>query len=135
LQFTVIGQRIYSIGGNPYAARLSGINVNAWVVLALVFSGFCSGIASLIYSSYLASGDPAQGIGYEFSAIATAVLGGTTLEGGRGSIYGTMYAAFVIGLLSNVLELAGVKIFYQNVILGSIIILAVAPTYLRKKDV
>lgn len=134
IRYTVVGRRIRAIGGNPDAARLSGINVRRWIIGAMAFSGFCSGLAAFMYSSYMASADPGQGVGYEFAAIATAVFGGTTLEGGKGSIFGTMFSACVIGLLNNIMELNGVNIFYQNLILGLIIIAAVAPAYMKPRN-
>lgn len=133
LKYTPVGRRLYSIGGNPVAAKLSGINVKKWILLTFAFSGFCTALSTIMYSSYLATADPAQGNGYEFSAIAIVVLGGTTLEGGRGTIFGTLLAAIVIGLMNNVFELIGLKVFYQQVVLGCIIIASVAPNYIRKK--
>ena len=88
-----------------------------------------------MYSSYLQSADPQQAMGYEFSAIAVVVLGGTVLEGGKGSVGGTLGAAFVIGLLNNVLDLVGVHQWYQNIIIGIIIVFAVMPTYIRSKSI
>jgi len=135
LKYTVIGRRIYAIGGNEKAAMFAGINTNAWKLATFIFSGFCAALAALMYSSYLASADPQQAIGYELSAIAIVVLGGTTLEGGRGTVAGTLLAALVIGVLNNILELIGLRIWYQQVIIGCIIIAAVMPRYLRKKQI
>ncbi len=133
LKYTVVGRRIYAIGGNEKAALFAGINTNAWKLAAFAVSGFCAALAALMYSSYLASADPQQAIGYELSAIAIVVLGGTTLEGGRGKVSGTILAALVIGILNNVLELVGLRIWYQQVIIGCIIIAAVMPRYLTRK--
>ena len=133
LKYTIVGRRIYAIGGNEKAALFAGIKTNAWKLAAFAVSGFCSALAALMYSSYLESADPQQALGYELSAIAIVVLGGTTLEGGRGKISGTILAALVIGILNNVLELVGLRIWYQQVIIGCIIIAAVMPRYLRAR--
>ncbi len=133
LKYTFIGKRIYSIGGNENAAIFAGINTEAWKIGVFAFSGFCAALAALMYSSYLESVDPQQAVGYELSAIATVILGGTTLEGGYGKITGTMLAALVLGVLTNVLELIGLRIWYQQVIFGAIIITAVLPKYLGKE--
>ena len=133
LKYTVVGRRIYAIGGNEKAALFAGINTNAWKLATFAMSGFCAGLAALMYSSYLASADPQQAVGYELSAIAIVVLGGTTLEGGRGKVSGTLLAALVLGILNNILELIGLRIWYQQVIVGCIIIAAVMPRYLRAK--
>ncbi len=135
LKYTVIGRRIYAIGGNEKAALFAGINTDAWKLVAFTFSGLCAALAALMYSSYLASADPQQAIGYELSTIAIVVLGGTTLEGGRGTVAGTLLAALVIGVLNNLLELIGLRIWYQQVITGCIIIVAVMPRYLRGRQI
>ncbi|MCP4405740.1 MAG: ABC transporter permease [bacterium] len=135
LKYTVVGRRIYAIGGNEKAALFSGINTDAWKLAAFAVSGFCASLAALMYSSYLASADPQQAIGYELSAIAIAVLGGTTLEGGEGKITDTLLAALIVGILNNILELIGLRIWYQQVIVGCIIIAAVMPRYIRKKTI
>jgi len=132
LRYTIVGRRIYAIGGNERAAKFTGINTDLWKIFAFVISGLFAAIAALMYSSYLASADPQQAIGYELSAIAIVVLGGTTLEGGRGSIVGTLSAAIVVGILTNILELIGLRIWYQQVIIGLIIIGAVAFAYRQK---
>lgn len=133
LEYTIVGRRIYAIGGNEKAALFAGINTDAWKLSAFMISGFCAALAALMYSSYLASADPQQAVGYELSAIAVAVFGGTTLEGGRGKITGTILATVVLGILNNILELIGLRIWYQQVILGCIIIVAVFPRYYWKK--
>lgn len=133
LKYTVIGRRIYAIGGNEKAALFAGINTNIWKLATFTVSGFCAALAALMYSSYLESADPQQAIGYELSAIAIVVLGGTTLEGGRGKVTSTLLAALVLGILTNILELIGLRIWYQQVIIGCIIIAAVMPRYLRTK--
>jgi len=135
LKYTIVGRRIYAIGGNEKAAIFAGINTNAWKMGIFAVSGFCAALAALMYSSYLASADPQQAIGYELSAITIVVLGGTTLEGGIGKVYNTLIAALIIGVLNNIMELVGLRIWYQQVIMGCIIIAAVMPRYLYKKRI
>lgn len=135
LHRTTVGRRIYAIGGNETAAKYAGINTEAWKLAVFAFCGFCAALAALMYSSYLASTDPQQAFGYELSAIAIVVLGGTTMEGGLGGLGGTLLAALLLGLLNNIIELIGLRIWYQQVIVGCIIIAATMPRYLGKKAV
>ncbi len=135
LKYTIVGRRIYAIGGNEKAAIFAGIKTDAWKIAIFSISGLCAGIAALMYSSYLASADPQQSVGYELSAIAIVVLGGTTLEGGRGKVFNTLIAALIVGILNNIMELAGLRIWYQQVIVGCIIIAAVMPRYMGRKRV
>ncbi len=134
LNYTIIGRRIYGIGGNEKAAIFAGIDASFWKILIFAMSGLCAALAALMYSSYLASADPQQAVGYELSAIAIAVLGGTTLEGGRGKVANTMIAAIIIAILNNIMELTGLRIWYQQVIIGCIIIAAVMPRYIHKQN-
>lgn len=133
LHRTTVGRAVYAIGGNETAAKYAGINTNAWKLGVFAFCGFCAALAALMYSSYLASTDPQQAYGYELSAIAIVVLGGTTMEGGLGGVGGTLLAALMLGLLNNIIELIGLRIWYQQVIVGCIIIAATMPRYLRKR--
>ena len=132
---TTVGRYIYAIGGNETAAKYAGINTAAWKLGVFAFCGFCAALAALMYSSYLASTDPQQAFGYELSAIAIVVLGGTTMEGGLGGLGGTILAALMLGILNNIIELIGLRIWYQQVIVGCVIIAAIMPRYLRKKAV
>ncbi|MBI5928176.1 MAG: ABC transporter permease [Chloroflexi bacterium] len=122
---TPFGRQIYAIGGNERAARLSGVRVKQVTMLAYVISGFCAAIVGLIITSQLVSAHPATGESFELNAIAAVVLGGTSLSGGRGTIGGTIIGAFVIGVLSNGMIIEGVSSFWQTVIKGVVIILAV----------
>jgi len=131
LKYTRIGPRMYATGNNEKAAVYSGVNAAFWKIGAFIFSGFCAGIASLIYSSRLESVEAAQATGYELASIAIVVIGGTTLEGGRGTMFGTLLAAIILGLIINIISLIGLVIWYQTIIIGLIIIAAVF-LYLRK---
>lgn len=122
---TPFGRHIYAIGGNQRAAELSGIQVKKVTTLVYMFSGFASALVGLIIASQLVAAHPATGESYEMNAIAAAVLGGTSLSGGIGSIGGTVIGAFVIGVLSDGLVMLGVSEFWQNVIKGLVILAAV----------
>ncbi len=122
---TPLGRHIYAIGGNKRAAELSGVQVKSVTTLVYMFSGFCSALVGLIISSQLVAAHPATGESYEMNAIAAAVLGGTSLSGGIGTVGGTIIGAFVIGVLSDGLVMLGVSEFWQNVIKGLVILAAV----------
>lgn len=119
------GRYIYAIGGNEEAARLSGIKVNRYKIIAYVVSGITAAASGIILTSRLMSGQPNAGVGFELDAIAAVVLGGTDINGGRGSIVGTIIGALIMGVLSNGLNLLGVSPYVQRVFKGLIIILAI----------
>lgn len=122
---TPLGRHIYAVGGNERGAALSGVKVNRIKLFVYMFSGFCAALAGLIISSQLQASHPATGETFELNAIAAAVLGGTSMSGGRGRIGGTIIGAFVIGILSDGLIMMGVSSFWQTVIKGIVIIVAV----------
>jgi erythritol transport system permease protein len=122
---TPLGRHIFAVGGNERAAALSGIRVSRVKMFVYVFSGFCASIVGLIISSELMASHPATGETFELNAIAAAVLGGTSMSGGRGTVGGTIIGAFVIGILSDGLVMMGVSSFWQTVIKGLVIIAAV----------
>lgn len=122
---TPFGRHVYAVGGNQRAAQLSGVRVKRIQLLVYIISGFCSAMVGLIIASQLASAHPATGQSFELNAIAAVVLGGTSLMGGRGSIGGTIIGALVIGALADGLVLLGVSEFWQIVIKGGVIVLAV----------
>lgn len=119
------GRHVYAVGGNERTAELSGVHVNRTKVIAYSISGLCAAMVGLIIASQLVAAHPASGEGYELTAIAAVVLGGTSLFGGRGNIGGTLIGAFVIGVLADGLVMMGVSSFWQQVIKGSVIVLAV----------
>lgn len=125
LSRTVLGRYVYAIGGNEEAARLSGVNVTFYKALAYVIAALLSTISAIILTARLNSAQPTAGSGYELDAIAAVVLGGTTLAGGEGGIAGTLLGAFIIGVLNNGLNLLNVSSFYQLVVKGVVILLAV----------
>lgn len=122
---TSFGRGIYAIGGNESAAHLSGIRVDLFKTLVFVISGLAAAVGALILTARLNSGQPNSGEGYELDAIASVVIGGTSLSGGRGTVLGTVAGALLIGVLSNGLVLMNVSPYYQPIIKGAIIVGAV----------
>jgi ribose transport system permease protein len=125
LSRTRFGRHVYAVGGNATAARLSGVNVTAVTITVFVLSGLLAGFAGPIDAAYSASADPLAGTSYELDAIAAAVIGGTSLAGGRGTIVGTFVGALILTLLDNVLGLNAVSDNWQLVIKGLIVVAAV----------
>lgn len=125
LNNTRFGRHIYAIGGNEQAARISGLNVGRIKIGVYTIAGLLSGLAGLVLSSRIGSGQPGAGLGYELDAIAAAVIGGTSLSGGIGTIWGTIVGALIIGVLNNGLDLLNVSAYWQTIIKGSIIVVAV----------
>lgn len=132
-RFVPLGRHIFAVGGNERAARMSGIRVDRVKMFVYMFSGFCAGIVGLVISSELMAAHPATGTNLELNAIAAAVLGGTSMSGGRGTIGGTIIGAFVIGILSDGLVMMGVSSFWQMVIKGLVIIVAVVVDQAQRK--
>lgn len=126
LQYTRWGINLYAAGGNDVAARLSGINVNRIRVFAYAFSGLCSALAALILTSRMRSTQESLGLSFELSAIAAAVIGGVSLRGGVGNTVGPAIGAFLTGTLYTGLTMAGVTTYAQPVVVGVVLIGAVA---------
>ena len=125
LQKTTFGRHTYAIGGNEVASKISGIKVNKVKILIYGISGLMSALAGAILTSRLNSAQPTAGTSYELDAIAAVVLGGTSLTGGKGRIVGTLIGVLIIGVLNNGLNLLGVSSFYQQVVKGIVILIAV----------
>jgi ribose transport system permease protein len=125
-QRTRFGRYLYAIGGNERAAELSGINVPRTKLMVYAIGGMLSGVAGLLATSRLDSATPNAGTGYELDSIAAVVIGGTSLSGGRGSILGTVLGCLIIGVLNNGMVLLEVSAFWQPVVKGVVIIVAVA---------
>jgi erythritol transport system permease protein len=128
---TPFGRHVYAVGGNERAARLSGIRVEQVKILTYIVSSICAGLVGLVIASQLEAAHPATGESFELNAIAAVVLGGTSLMGGRGSIGGSLIGAFVIGVLADGLVMMGVSEFWQIVIKGLVIVLAVTVDQLQ----
>ena len=122
---TPLGRYIYAIGGNENAARLSGIQINKVKIMVYSLAGALAALGGLMMTARLDSAQPNAGTGYELDAIAAVVIGGTSLSGGRGTIQGTVLGAIIIGVLNNGLVLLNVSPFWQQVVKGLVILLAV----------
>ncbi len=126
LRYTIVGRRLYAIGGDEKSAALAGINVRFWVIMAFVICGVMAAIAGILFTSRLQSVDAPLGFGYELNAIAFAVIGGVSLAGGKGSPYRVFLGALVITTLLNILTLWGFGSWYQNLAMGIVVIGVVA---------
>lgn len=122
---TRLGRYIYAIGGNEQAAKLSGINIKRVKLIVYSIAGALAALGGIIVTARLDSAQPNAGISYELDAIAAVVIGGTSLSGGKGSVWGTVVGAIIIGVLNNGLVLLNVSPFWQQVVKGSVILLAV----------
>jgi len=125
LTHTRLGRTLYAIGGNEEAAIASGINVNRRKMQAYLVNGVMVGIAGVLFMSRVNAGLPNGAVGYEFEALTSAVIGGTSFSGGLGTAGGTVIGAFIVGILNNMMNLAGLNAYLQQVIRGAIIALAV----------
>ena len=133
LEHTKLGRYIFAIGSNQDAAYYAGIPVAFHTSAVYAICGMLTGLAGMIEASRLMTGQPTAGQNYELQAIAAVVIGGGSLRGGEGGVMGTLIGAFIMGLLSNGSDLLGIPPFYQQVIIGCVIILAVTVDELRKR--
>lgn len=131
---TKMGRHIYAVGGNTQAAEFSGINVARVKFFVHAFSGVMAGLAGIVLASRMYSGQPTAGDGAEMDAIAAVVVGGTSMAGGSGKIGGTIIGGLIIGVLNNGLNLLNVNSFWQYVVKGVVILLAVFIDYIRNKN-
>lgn len=126
LRYTVWGRNVYAIGGNPIAARLSGVNLNRYRLMVYMLSGVGAAIAGIVLTARTHSGQPQSGsAGLELEAVTAALLGGCALNGGKGTVIGTMLAVVLLGALTNGMILLGIQSFYQLVAKGALLVLAV----------
>ena len=132
LSRTTFGRYIYAVGGNEKAARTSGISTRTITASTYVISGLLAGLGGLVLTARTTAALPQAGIGYELDAIAAVVIGGTSLSGGRGSLVGTLFGALIIGTINNGMDLMGVSSYYQQLLKGAIIVLAVIADQIRK---
>jgi ribose transport system permease protein len=133
LQHTRFGRHVYAVGGNAEAARLAGVPVRRTLLLVYTANAVLAALAGIIHAGRLGSGEPTAGQGEELKVIAAVVLGGTSLMGGEGSLFGTLIGALVIGFLSNGLVLLRVDPYGQHVVIGAVILAAVALNQLRRR--
>lgn len=122
---TILGRYAFAIGGNRRTALLSGINVSAMILLLYVFVGTLAGVSGVLMASRLGVGQPMVGQGFEFDVIVAVILGGTSLEGGEGSVFGMLIGAFIVGFIANGLNLLGIHSFYQSILKGAVLVGAV----------
>jgi len=128
---TRIGRYIYAVGSNEEAARLSGIKVNQVKIVAYIISGLLAGMVGIILASRMVTSQPNSADGYELYAIASAVIGGTSLMGGVGTVLGTVIGSFIIGILNVGLTMSGANYFLQKIVIGLVVIGAVAVDQLK----
>jgi ribose/xylose/arabinose/galactoside ABC-type transport system permease subunit len=133
LQHVRTGRHIFALGGNPQAARVSGINVDRTLVIAYALCGFMAGFAGLLLAGRTNSGFPNAGEGDELVAISAVIIGGASFFGGRGTVLGVFAGVLVIGMLRNLLNLSNVQVFWQQVLIGVVIIAVVAFDVLRRR--
>ncbi len=124
LNHTTLGEYIFALGNNPVAARYAGINTNVYIIFVYIVAGILAALAGMILIARLNSAQPTAGLAYEFDAIAAVVVGGTSFSGGEGSLWGTLLGVLVIAVLNNGLNLLNVSSFYQPVVTGVVIALA-----------
>jgi ribose transport system permease protein len=130
---TIVGRYAFSIGSNEVATALSGVNVVKWKITIYSMAGLFVGVAGVLAASRLSSAQPVGGQGLELEAIAAVVIGGTSLQGGRGSIVGTMIGALIVAVLTNGLRVTAVPQEWQSVVVGCVILVAVYVDKLRRK--
>ena len=133
LEKTNMGRHIFAIGGNPHAARVSGINVDRTLVVVYVISGFMAGLSGLLLAGRTDSGFPNAGIGIELDAIAAVIIGGASFFGGRGTVLGVLAGVLIMGILRNGLNINNVSAFWQQILIGLVIIIAVYIDVLRRR--
>jgi ribose transport system permease protein len=129
----IFGVRVRGIGANPEAARFSGVNINKYRALVFVLMGSLCAISSITEVSFLEAANPSMGSGMELMVIAAAIIGGTSLSGGKGSVYGAIIGALIIAVIRNGIVQLGVTVYWASTVTGFVIIAAVAVDYLFKR--
>jgi len=132
LNKTVTGRRIYALGGNEEATRVSGVNVDKIKLIVYGLTGALAGFAGIITASRLGVGQAVAGVGYEMDAVAAVIIGGASLSGGKGTMSGMLVGAAIMGVLNNALVLLNVSAYWQEIVIGCVIIFAVTADQLRK---
>lgn len=133
LNATVFGKRVYFIGGNETAARVAGVNVERTKTAVFAISGFLSALSGILMMARLTSGQPTIGQYWLMPSIAAAVIGGTSLTGGKGSVVGTLAGAAILGILQNAIAILGISPYWERTIIGSVVVLAVTIDVLRER--
>lgn len=134
-RFTKLGRNIYALGGNAQAAWFSGINIKLHTLMVFIISGVCAGVAGVVTVARTGAAEPNAGTGFETFAIASAIIGGTSFFGGRGAVTGVVVGGLIIGVINNILNIMNVQSYYQQIVMGALIIGAVTADKLfgRKK--
>lgn len=133
LRFTYIGRQIYATGSNMEAARLSGVNVDARIILCYVISVMCAATVGMIQAARLSIGHPAAGEGYELLAIAACILGGVSLMGGEGNIFGILVGAALIGVVQNEMVMLNINPFWHKIVISLVLLVAITLDYVRRR--
>lgn len=133
LRFTYIGRQIYATGSNLDAARLSGVNVDARIILCYVVSVMCAATVGMIQAARLSIGHPAAGEGYELLAIAACILGGVSLMGGEGNIFGILVGAALIGVVQNEMVMLNINPFWHKIVISLVLLVAITLDYVRRR--
>jgi ribose transport system permease protein len=133
LRFTYIGRQIYATGGNAEAARLSGVNVDARIILCYVVSVLCASTVGMIQAARLSIGHPAAGEGYELLAIAACILGGVSLMGGEGNVFGILIGAALIGVVQNEMVMLNINPFWHKIVISLVLLVAITLDYARRR--
>lgn len=119
------GRNIYALGGNKTSAWYAGINVQLYTLIVFMISGFCSGLGGLLTTARLGAAEPLTGVGFESTAIAATIIGGTSFFGGKGKISGVIVGGLIIGVIGNGMNILSISTFYQQIVMGSLIIVSV----------
>jgi ribose transport system permease protein len=133
LAFSYIGRQIYAVGGNAEAARFSGVNVDARIILCYSLSVICAMIVGMIQAGRMSMGHPGSGEGYELLAIAACILGGISFSGGQGGIIGILLGACLIGILQNAMVMLNVNPYFHKIVIGMVLLIAVTIDYARRR--
>ena len=133
LRFTYIGRQIYATGGNAEAARLSGVKVDPRVILCYIISVLCASTVGMIQAARLSIGHPAAGEGYELLAIAACILGGVSLMGGEGNIFGILIGAALIGVVQNEMVMLNINPFWHKIVISLVLLVAITLDYVRRR--
>jgi ribose transport system permease protein len=134
LRFTKFGTNIYGLGGNPEALTLAGISVVKSTIKTYAYVGLIAGIAGLVTTCRVESGQPIVATGWEFHAVAATLLGGTSMREGRGGVVGTIFGVFMIRVLQNGLNVSGVSTLYQNALIGFIVLTAIVVDAMMRRS-
>ena len=133
LRFSYVGRQIYAVGGNMEAARLSGINVDARVILCYVVSAVCAALVGIIQSARLTMGHPGTGQGFELLAITGCILGGLSLMGGQGSLIGVVIGSLLIGILQNEMIILNIDPYWHTIVISFVLLVAIVVDYVRRR--